>query len=82
MKTKIGMTFGLALMLAFGVVATMLAIGTFSTGTVEAGHGTVGTAGTVIGTNVSSATWTATPNDPGAESRSRLYSRPTLSWTH
>jgi len=72
MKTKIGMTFGLALMLAFGVVATMLAIGSFSTGTVEAGHGTVGTAGTVVNENVSSATWSATPNDPGAEAKVEL----------
>ena len=72
MKTKIGMTFGLALMLAFGVVATMLAIGSFSTGTVEAGHGTVGTAGTTTDENVSSATWSATPSDPGAEAKVEL----------
>jgi len=77
MKTKIGMTFGLALMLAFGVVATMLAIGSFSTGTVEAGHLDDGTsgwgdAGTTTGENVTSATWTATPNDPGAESKIEL----------
>jgi len=72
MKTKIGMTFGLALMLAFGVVATMLALGTFSTATVEAGHGTVGTAGGSTGANVSAATWTATPNDPGAEAKIEL----------
>jgi len=80
MKTKIGMTFGLALMLAFGVVATMLAIGSFSTSPVQADHTTDATAGTVLGdvnvggwsdgtTTSTIPTWTAVPNDPGAESK-------------
>ena len=37
MKTKIATTFGLALVLAVGIFATMLALGMFSTSSVEAG---------------------------------------------
>ena len=59
MKTKIGMSFGLALMLAVGVFATMLALGIFTSSPVEATPITAGH--TVAG--VSAA---ASPNDPGA----------------
>ncbi|PKB81379.1 MAG: hypothetical protein BZY88_06760 [SAR202 cluster bacterium Io17-Chloro-G9] len=62
MKTKIGMTFGLALMLVVGVMATMLALGMFATGLVEAGHST-------SGTSVTSPTAAASPNDPGAATK-------------
>lgn len=75
MKTKIGMTFGLALMLAVGVLGTMLALGMFDAGSVKAAHGTkvaAADAGSTLGENVSSASWTATPNDPGAESKVEL----------
>ena len=61
MKTKIGMSFGLALMLAVGIIATMLALGTFTTGQVEASSHEV--------TEVTDVNVTASPNDPGAATK-------------
>ena len=45
MKTKIGMSFGLAMMLAVGVFATMLALGMFTPSQVQADHDDVETVG-------------------------------------
>ena len=49
MKTKIGTTFGLALLLAMGVIATMLALGMFSPQKAQANH---------VSTAVSAVTFT------------------------
>ena len=71
MKTKIGMSFGLALMLAVGVFATMLALGIFTSSPVEATHITAGTSVT----GVSAA---ASPNDPGAVTKMTIiFTTPT-----
>jgi len=58
MKTKIGMSFGLAMMLAVGVIATMLALGMFTTSQVDAAP----SAGTLSGSTI---TVVHTPDDPG-----------------
>jgi len=63
MKTKIGMSFGLALMLAVGVFATMLALGMFTSSPAEAAHVTSGD------NDVTSTTAVASPNDPGAATK-------------
>jgi hypothetical protein len=68
MKTKIGMSFGLALMLAVGVFATMLALGVFTSGSVEAKHITTG-ANDVTASETDDVGAKAEPNDPGAPTK-------------
>lgn len=58
MKTRIAMTFGLALILVFGVLGAMAALGQVDPKSVLASHG--------VGTVVSSVQVEAEPNDPGA----------------
>jgi len=62
MISKIGISFGLAFVLAIGVIGALLALGTFNSSTAVAD--------TVSGKNNSgSPTASATPNEPGAASR-------------
>ena len=56
MKAKIGTSFGLALMLAIGVIAAMLALGMFSPYTVKANPGAI---------TIASGKVTNTPTEPG-----------------
>jgi hypothetical protein len=63
MKTKVGMSFGIALMLAVGVFATMLALGMFPSSPAEAKHITSGS------NDVTSTTAAVLPNDPGAATK-------------
>ena len=66
MKTKVGMSFGIAFMLAAGVFATMLALGVFTPSPAEAKHITAGS------NDVTSTTAAAWPNDSGAATKMTL----------
>ena len=59
MNTKIGMSFGIALLMAIGVVSTMLVMGLFSPNKAHAASPTVGSL-------------TASPTNPGAISTIKL----------
>ncbi len=63
MKTKIGISIGIAWMLALGVFSTMLALGMFTSAPVEAKHITLGS------NDVTNTTAAALPNDPGAATK-------------
>ena len=59
MKTKIATSFGLALVLAIGVLGAMLALGSFNSANVQADHG----GGNVVAASIKAS---ASPIDPGA----------------
>jgi hypothetical protein len=64
MKTKIGMSFGLAMMLAVGVFATLLALGTFTPSEVQAAHDGTTVGGPVPGADCDSISPKQEGDDP------------------
>jgi len=63
MKTRIGTSFGLALMLVMGVFATMLALGAFNAKTIVADVLDPSVSTSILAGSITAA---AAPNDPGA----------------